>query len=148
MPPTARGYVGAGTAVAAAVACSAVEQREKGEGIIEGARVTEEQIESILRVRRRAELFGEVLFSDPAWDILLELLAAELVNRRVGLADLASVAPKSSVARWVAVLAEKRPVICDVDPLRPDQFWIALSSECSASISDFLSGAPRFALGR
>lgn len=144
MPPTARGYVGAGTAVAAAVACSAVEQREKGEGIIEGARVTEDQIESILR----AELFGEVLFSDPAWDILLELLAAELVNRRVGLADLASVAPKSSVARWVAVLAEKRPVICDVDPLRPDQFWIALSSECSASISDFLSGAPHFALGR
>lgn len=106
----------------------------------------EDQIQSILEVRRRrGEMFGEGLFSDPAWDILLELLAAELGKRRIGLADLAHVAPKSTLARWVAKLEEMRLVVCDVDPLRPDQFWVALSRDCASKMSAYLSAAPHLA---
>jgi DNA-binding IclR family transcriptional regulator len=108
--------------------------------------VTEDQIESILQVRRkRGEIFGEGLFSDPAWDILLELFAAELGKRKLGLPDLAHIAPRSTVARWVAKLEEMRLVVCDGDPLRPDDFSIALSRECSAKMSAYLSAAPLLA---
>lgn len=108
--------------------------------------MTEDQIESILQVRRkRAELFGDGLFSDPAWDILLELFAAELGNRKIRLADLSTIAPQSTLARWLAKLEEMRLVVCDVDPLQPDHFWVALSRDCSAKMSAFLSAAPHLA---
>ena len=108
--------------------------------------MTEDQIESILQVRRkRAELFGAGLFSDPAWDILLELFAAELGKRKIGLADLAPIAPRSTLARWLAKLEEMSLVVCDVDPLQPEHFWVALSRDCLAKISAFRSAAPHLA---
>ena len=111
--------------------------------------MTEDQIGSILQIRRRrSEVFGEGLFSDPAWDILLELFAARLANRRLELSDLASIAPKSTLARWVAVLEERGLVACDLDALCPDRFWIALSGQCAAKMAAFLSDAPDFARSR
>jgi hypothetical protein len=104
--------------------------------------LTEGQIKSILDVRRRrAGIFGEGLFSDPAWDILLELLAARLGNRKVTLADLKEVAPKSVLARWIAELEERQLVICDVNPFRPDQFWLRLSDACTNRMIQFLTSA-------
>jgi hypothetical protein len=107
--------------------------------------MTEDQIASILQIRRRrSEVFGEGLFSDPAWDILLELFAAQLRQRRLELTDLESIAPTSTLARWVAVLQERGLVICELDALCPDRFWIALSGECAAEMSAFLNAAPDF----
>jgi hypothetical protein len=107
--------------------------------------MTEDQIASILQARRRrSKIFGEGLFSDPAWDILLELFAAWLGNRRVELSDLASIAPGSTLARWVAVLQERELVVCELDALCPDRFWISLSRECAAKMCAFLSAAPDF----
>ncbi|HET6536469.1 MAG TPA: hypothetical protein VFG41_09835 [Sphingomicrobium sp.] len=52
--------------------------------------ITEDHIRSILTARRaRRAVFGADLFSDPAWDILLELYAAQLEGRSILLADLA-----------------------------------------------------------
>ncbi|MGE5563233.1 MAG: hypothetical protein ACM3ZV_07970 [Bacillota bacterium] len=108
--------------------------------------MTEDQIRSILDVRRRrSEVFGQGLFADPAWDILLELFAAALGNRRMTLGDLAPIAPKSTLARWIAALEERQLVECAVDPLRPDRFWIALSRDCAARMAAFLSAAPHLA---
>ena len=63
----------------------------------------------IVRARRkRAELFGEDLFAEPAWDILLELSLARLQTRAVT-ADLlfASVSvDESTAARWIEKLAQ------------------------------------------
>jgi Mn-dependent DtxR family transcriptional regulator len=64
---------------------------------------------SILMLRRgREEVFGKNLFSDPAWDILLEVYAAHLGQRTLSTADLAAEIglPESTVTRWVDVLAE------------------------------------------
>lgn len=108
--------------------------------------MTEDQIESLLQARRgRSEVFGDGLFSDPAWDILLELFAAQLAQRRVELSDLAAIAPASTLARWVAVLQERELVVCELDELCPDRFWISLSRGCAAKMSAFLSAAPDFA---
>ena len=71
--------------------------------------ISEDHMLSILMVRRgREEVFGDGLFSDPAWDILLELFAAYLGARTTSIVDLAAEIrlPESTVARWVDVLAE------------------------------------------
>jgi len=69
--------------------------------------LTEDHIHSLLAMRRaRSRIFGETLFSDPAWDILLELYAAKLGYRTTSLENLArlSSTPLSTARRWVAVL--------------------------------------------
>lgn len=106
------------------------------------AQLTEVDIAWILEIRReRSRVFGDDLFSDPAWDILLELFAARLAERRMTLGDLASVAPQSTLARWVAALEERGLVELMVDPLEPDQFWIGLSNASQDKLMRFLSGA-------
>jgi len=105
-------------------------------------KLTAAQVNWILNVRReRIAQFGPGLFSDPAWDILLELLAAELGDRRLALGDLTHIAPASTVARWVGALEERGLLICDINPFQPDQMWLALSKDCSRRLTSFLSGA-------
>jgi hypothetical protein len=109
----------------------------------ERSAVTEDHIEWILRVRRdRCAFFGANLFSDPAWDVLLELLAARLGGRRVAFADLSHIAPPSTLARWIAALEERGHVVCK-GPLEPDKMRVALSSESAAKMMRFLSTAPQ-----
>jgi hypothetical protein len=106
------------------------------------AEVTEGQIKWILTVRReRRRVFGDSLFSDPAWDILLELLAAKLARRTVALADLDHIAPSSISARWVAALEERGLVVCDASS-GPDRMLLALSPDAAARMITFLGGAP------
>lgn len=72
--------------------------------------ITEDHIQSLLLARRaRAALLGAELFSDPAWDVLLELYAARLGGRETSISELASASgtPHSTVARWVATLSER-----------------------------------------
>lgn len=104
--------------------------------------LTEDQIQSILEVRRqRSAILGDGLFSDPAWDILLELLAARLGKRKLTLSDLENIAPPSVVARWVATLQERALVVCETNAFRPDQFGIELSEECSHRLMRFFKTA-------
>lgn len=108
----------------------------------------EDQLATILRVRRRrSELFGCELFSDPAWDILLELFAAELGGRAMTLDDLPPVAPKSTLARWVSTLEERGLIRCGVDVARPADVQIGLSRDCAAKLSLLLSPLRRLAPG-
>lgn len=69
--------------------------------------LTEDHIQSVLLVRRaRADLLGADIFSDPAWDILLELYGARLGERSVSSVDLARAigTPVSTTIRWIASL--------------------------------------------
>lgn len=74
-------------------------------------KISEDHVQSVLIVRRaRRKLLGEDLFSDPAWDILLELFAAHLGGRSMSVSDLARAveAPLSTTNRWLSALSEKR----------------------------------------
>ena len=109
------------------------------------AEVTESHIKWILSVRReRRSVFGNSLFSDPAWDILLELLAAKLARRTVALADLGHIAASSILARWVAALEERGLVVCDASN-GPDRMLVAVSPDAAARMISFLGGAPHAA---
>lgn len=69
--------------------------------------IAEDHVLSLISARRgRDTLFGAHLFSDPAWDVILELYAARLGARQVSVSGLARVigTPKSVIARWIAVL--------------------------------------------
>lgn len=86
--------------------------------------LSEDHVLSLLIVRRAREaVFGQDLFSDPAWDILLELYAASLSGRDVTLADLAIAirAPLPTAARWIAALKERALVELSSDsPVSPN----------------------------
>lgn len=72
--------------------------------------LTEDHIMSVLLVRRaRNEVLADNLFSDPAWDILLELLGARLGGRKMTAADLATAIgiPLSTTGRWIEALEQR-----------------------------------------
>lgn len=94
--------------------------------------LTEDHILSLLLVRRaRDSVFSQDLFSDPAWDILLELYAANLTGRKVSLRELALAirAPVPTTARWIAALAEHALVESNLDPLGSPNLQIMLSAK-------------------
>jgi len=94
--------------------------------------VTEDHILSVLLVRRaRAALLGTELFSDPAWDLMLELYAAHLGERTVCLSDLAAAidTPESTTARWLGALNQHGLTDAAIDPVQPSHMLICLTPE-------------------
>jgi len=88
----------------------------------------EQDIELVLRLRRaRSAILGDGLFSDPVWDMLLQLYLARLNGRRLKLKDLMTDVPGSTRARWACVLEERGLVTCHLDVLVPAVLWIELS---------------------
>ena len=97
--------------------------------------LTEDHIQSVLLVRRaRASVLGENLFSDPAWDILLELYAAFLAGRRVTLSELARVTgtPARITARWIQALEQSGNISVDRNQESPFLIYVELSDEGAA----------------
>jgi DNA-binding MarR family transcriptional regulator len=58
--------------------------------------------------QRRARHFDAAMFSDPAWDMLLDLFIAKVRGKEVRTLSLcvASGAPGSTALRWIAILAK------------------------------------------
>lgn len=98
---------------------------------------TEDHVLSVLASRRgREAALGRELFSDPAWDVLLELYAAKLGERRIALAELARSidTPLSTTRRWVNALAERGLVASSPDPAEPARLWISLSAQGASAM--------------
>ena len=102
------------------------------DGLQRQLEITEDHIQSLLLARRaRDELLGKDLFSDPAWDLLLELYSAELGARAVSLDELALAieAPPSTAARWLSALDERGLTESTADPAVPGRILVRLTSE-------------------
>jgi hypothetical protein len=98
--------------------------------------LVEQQLSSIVELRRaRADMFGADLFADPAWDILLQLFAARFGGRRLGLDDLVAVCPRTTLARWTAVLERRGLVVCNLDCSDPQNFSLEISADAAAKMS-------------
>ena len=83
--------------------------------------VDAQEIRAAIRARRlRAQYFEAGLLEDPAWDMLLDLYAAQLERGRVSVSSLciaAAVAPTTAL-RWIARMTdtglfERRPDLLD-----------------------------------
>ena len=113
------------------------------------APVDAQDVRRAIRARRlRAQAFGEGLFEDPAWDMLLDLFAAELEAAPVSVSSLciaAGVAPTTAL-RWItrltdADLFERRP-----DPADRRRAFIALTARGSAAMRGYVAALERAGL--
>jgi DNA-binding MarR family transcriptional regulator len=100
-------------------------------------RLTEDHILSVISMRRaRSAVLGKNLFSDPAWDILLELHGAHLGGRITLVIDLARAieTPLSTTRRWIAALMERGLVQLTTDLSDAGQVQVELTAEAIAKL--------------
>ena len=106
-------------------------------------------IRAALRARRlRDGFFGDGLFEEPAWDMLLDLFAAELEGARVSVSSLciaAAVAPTTAL-RWIVRMTdeglfERRP-----DPHDRRRAFMALSPRGAAAMRGYVAALGRAGL--
>ncbi len=105
------------------------------------------QVRDMLRARRLREDFlpGE-LFADPAWDMLLDLLAARLEQERVSVSSLciASAVPPTTALRWIRTLTDKGIVHRQADPHDGRRVFIALAEETAQALTRWFMASRRF----
>jgi len=107
--------------------------------------VTERDIRLLLKLRRsRDRFFDGELFADPAWDILLELYAADLGQQRISVSSLCvgAAVPPTTALRWINTLEsagwiERRP-----DPMDGRRYFLSLSCRGLESMSAYFRTAP------
>jgi DNA-binding MarR family transcriptional regulator len=93
-----------------------------------------------LRARRaRCQFFDAELFADPAWDMLLELFAAERGQHKISVSSLCvgSNVPATTALRWIQTL-EKRHLLRRVgDPLDGRRFFVSLTEKGSRAMTAY-----------
>lgn len=107
--------------------------------------VSESEVRALLKQRRqRGRFFDPELFADPAWDILLELFAAQLGQQRVCVTSLCvgAAVPTTTALRWIKCLEEKGLIERKPDPMDGRRFFLALSSTGLAAMCDFFRTVP------
>lgn len=112
----------------------------KSETQVEPARA--EMIRSIIDHRRlRSGYFGNDLFADPAWDMMLKLLLAELMQVRVTVSDLCEGAavPPTTALRWQRVLIDRDLVVRRPDPHDARRAFVELSPEASEALGRYFA---------
>lgn len=107
-------------------------------------------IRRAIRVRRmRDEAFGLAgLFEDPAWDMMLDLFAAELEQRLVSVSSLciaAAVAPTTAL-RWINKLIEVGLFERQPDELDRRRAFVALTPSASAMMRNYVAALARAGL--
>ena len=109
---------------------SAIPRGPQREPTGEVPEVSAETVRAVIRARRlRARYFSEDLFADPAWDMLLDLYAANLEQRKVSTSELciASAVPSTTALRWIEKLVQMKMVTREDDHLDGRRTWVSLS---------------------
>ena len=92
--------------------------------------ITARDVRETIRVRRlRDQFFQRGMFEDPAWDMLLDLYAADLERTQVSVSSLciaAAVAPTTAL-RWIAKMTEAGLFVRHADPFDKRRAYMALS---------------------
>jgi DNA-binding MarR family transcriptional regulator len=107
--------------------------------------VTEQDVRILLGHRRdRDRFFSAGLFADPAWDILLELYAAELGQWKIAVSSLAVAAavPTTTALRWLATLEQAGLIERRRDPLDARRYFMSLSHQGLEAMSAYFRTVP------
>jgi hypothetical protein len=127
---------------AAAAAVAGVETGEMGAG----ERVEAGQIRAIIRARRlRDHFFHADLFADPAWDMLLDLMAARIERQRVAVSSLciAAAVPPTTALRWIKALCDQGIFVRLADPEDGRRVFIELAEQSAVAMENYLKAAQR-----
>lgn len=109
--------------------------------------VSVEAVRLVIRARRlRGRFFAEEMFADPAWDMLLDLLQAEIAQLRVSVSSLciAAAVPATTALRWLKSMTEKGIFVRRDDPHDARRVFVELSPDASAAMRHYFAevGAP------
>ena len=103
-------------------------------------------VRSIIRLRRlREEYLPRDLFADPAWDMLLDLMAARLDKKRVAVSSLciAAAVPPTTALRWIKTLTDSGLFVRTADPQDGRRVFIELSEETASQLAAYLRAVQR-----
>ncbi|EAT09729.1 winged helix DNA-binding protein [Sphingobium sp. 10 DY56-G10] len=117
---------------------------------VQGGSVSAEQIRDMLRARRiRADFLPGDLFADPAWDMLLDLLAARLEQERVSVSSLciAAAVPPTTALRWIRTLTDKGMVQRHADPQDGRRVFISLANDTADAMVRWFGASRRLLCG-
>jgi hypothetical protein len=114
------------------------------------ARADAAAIRRMLRARRlRGHYFRADLFADPAWDMLLDLMAARLEGKKVAVSSLciAAAVPPTTALRWIGVLAGHGLVVRIADPEDGRRAYIELAEATARALGAWLRQAEQIGVG-
>jgi DNA-binding MarR family transcriptional regulator len=112
------------------------------EGTAPAPAVEAETVRSVIRARRlRARFFSEELFADPAWDMLLDLLQAEIAQLRVPVSSLciAAAVPATTALRWIKTMTEQGLFVRRADPHDGRRVFVELAPSASDAMRRYFA---------
>ena len=113
-----------------------------GEAKVEAPAVDAETVRAVIRARRiRSRFFSEELFADPAWDMLLDLLQAEIAQLRVPVSSLciAAAVPATTALRWIKTMTEQGLFVRRADPHDGRRVFVELAPAASDAMRRYFA---------
>ena len=104
--------------------------------------VSVDTVRAVIRARRlRARFFSEELFADPAWDMLLDLLQAELAQLRVPVSSLciAAAVPATTALRWLKTMTTQGLFVRRADPHDGRRVFVELDPSASVALRRYFA---------
>ena len=105
-----------------------------------------ELVRSVIRARRlRARYFPEDMFADPAWDMLLDLLQAEIAQLRVPVSSLciAAAVPATTALRWLKGMTDQGLFTRRADPHDGRRVFVELAPAASLALRRYFAEVGR-----
>lgn len=96
--------------------------------------------------RLRSQFFDdEVLFGEPAWDLLLDLFIATREGKKVPVtsACIGAAVPTTTALRWLAVLEARGLILREADGRDARRIFVRLSSEADRQMTDYFTRIAR-----
>ena len=106
--------------------------------------VAPETVRQVIRARRlRDRFFDPALFADPAWDMLLDLLQAEIAQLRVPVSSLciAAAVPATTALRWLKTMTDMGIFVRRADPHDGRRVFVELSRDASVAMRRYFAEA-------
>ncbi|MEO5773811.1 MAG: MarR family winged helix-turn-helix transcriptional regulator [Sphingomicrobium sp.] len=104
--------------------------------------VSADTVRTVIRARRlRSRFFTEELFADPAWDMLLDLLQAEIAQLRVPVSSLciAASVPATTALRWLKTMTEQGLFLRRADPHDGRRVFVELAPQASQALRRYFA---------
>lgn len=104
--------------------------------------ISASEIRTMIRLRRMRERFFDAeLFADPAWDMMLDLMAARAEHVRVSVSSLciAAAVPATTALRWIKTLTDQGIFTRVADPTDGRRVFIELSDTAAARIGKYFA---------
>jgi DNA-binding MarR family transcriptional regulator len=126
-----------------------VDRPEPGASKGEAPAVSLDTVRQVIRARRlRARFFDEELFADPAWDMLLDLLQAEIAQHRVPVSSLciAAAVPATTALRWIKTMTDTGLFKRRADPHDGRRVFVELAPTASDAMRRYFAEVGKVAL--